>query len=285
VLRVAAWFGILIALYLIVLADADAQTQTPLSPASSTPGGSWSGLQTGATGGNSSLAQNFAEPGAHLCTITGLGPISPGCIESHLVFTGGLNSPTFGGFLGYRMQFGIAVLGIEADIAWKHVSASAAKTVSYTDFFGFNHTEQFQGSMRQGWDTSLRARAGLLLTPSLLAYGTAGLALGQVCDSFKYSATIIDPESGLFAAASGSGASCDYRPGYTAGGGLEMIVGDGLKARLEYRFTDLGSFSTDVPLAVTFGPGCSAIFACTGNARIDMSAAFQTVRLGIGVDF
>ena len=64
-----------------------------------------------------------------------------------------------------------------------------------------------------------------------------------------------------------------------------MIVGDGWKARLEYRYTDLGGFSADVPLAVTYGPGCTGIFVCTGNAHIDMSAAFQTVRLGLGIDF
>jgi outer membrane immunogenic protein len=284
--RRLAWLAAGIVLCLTGIGQADAQQQPSAkkksTSASSAATSNWTGLQTGATGGNSSLAQNFAEPGAHLCDDTGLGPISLGCTESHLIFGGGSNSPTFGGFLGYRQQFGLAVLGIESDLSWKHASTSGTKAVSFTDNYEFEHAERFQGSMQQGWDASLRGRAGLLLTPSLLAYGTAGFALGQVCDSFRYSATITE-----FAAAFGSGSSCAYRPGYTAGGGLEMVVGNGLKARLEYRYTDLGSFSANVPLAVTYGPGCTAagMFVCTGNARIDMNAAFQTVRLGLGIDF
>jgi hypothetical protein len=43
-----------------------------------------------------------------------------------------------------------------------------------------------------------------------------------------------------------------------------MVVGTGLKARLEYRFTDLGSFSSTVPLAVTYGPGCAGMFCVHG---------------------
>jgi opacity protein-like surface antigen len=120
-----------------------------------------------------------------------------------------------------------------------------------------------------------------LLTPSLLVYGTSGFALGEVCDSFRYSATSID---GLFTLAYGAGSSCSLRPGYTMGGGLETIVGDGVKAGLEYRYTDLGSFSANVPLGISMGPACTGIFVCTGNAYIDMSAAFQTVRLGLGID-
>jgi len=287
VLKVA-WLGLLTVLCLTEFAQAQgtqASRQKKRPPPPSTPSSNWTGLQTGATGGNSSLAQNFAEPGSHLCIDTGLGPVSAGCVESHLLFSGHPNSPTFGGFLGYRAQFGLAVLGVEGDLSWKHATSNGTKTVSSTDYYGVQHTELFQGSMQQGWDASLRARGGFLLTPSLLAYGTAGLAIGEVCDSFHYSASISDPESWWHATASGAGASCRFRPGYTAGGGFEMVVADGLKARIEYRYTDLGSFSANVPLTATSSSGCWGSFVCAGNARIDMSAAFQTIRLGLGVDF
>jgi hypothetical protein len=105
------------------------------------------------------------------------------------------------------------VLGISSDLSWRHASTSGTKAVSFTHHYGFERAEQFQGSMQQGWDASPRTGAGLLLTPPLLAFGTAGCALGRVCDPFRYSATIT--EWGLFGAASGSGSSCEYRPGYT----------------------------------------------------------------------
>jgi opacity protein-like surface antigen len=72
----------------------------------------------------------------------------------------------------------------------------------------------------------------------------------------------------------------DTRLGYTLGGGIELDVGKGLKARLEYRFTDFGHISKDVPLT---GAGCDS-YSCGTNAHIDMNAAFHTVRLGLGVD-
>jgi len=145
-----------------------------------------------------------------------------------------------------------------------------------------NRNEAFAGKMDQRWDGSIRGRLGVLVTPSLLAYATAGLAIGEVCGSFVYAATLTTGET-----ASGAAKWCDTRIGPTAGGGLETIIGNGLKARLEYRYTDLGSFSKDVPLTATPAGGgfCGGGFVCTGNAHIDMNAAFHTIRLGLGVDF
>jgi opacity protein-like surface antigen len=65
------------------------------------------------------------------------------------------------------------------------------------------------------------------------------------------------------------------------GAGVETAIALGFnsKLRFEYRYTDLGSFSKDVPLAVTTTP-CN--FGCTGNAHIDMRAGFHTFRVGLG---
>jgi outer membrane immunogenic protein len=60
-----------------------------------------------------------------------------------------------------------------------------------------------------------------------------------------------------------------------------------VKLRVEYRYTDFGSFSKDVPLAsvVSALVACSAGCLPTGNAHIDMRAYFHTVRFGIGFGF
>jgi outer membrane immunogenic protein len=71
--------------------------------------------------------------------------------------------------------------------------------------------------------------------------------------------------------------------GYTVGGGAEWMYTRNIRLRVEYRYTDFGSFSKDVPLAVTAGV-CTAAAGCvaTGNAHIDMRASFHTLRFGVG---
>jgi outer membrane immunogenic protein len=235
----------------------------------------WNGLQTGANGGNSSLAQNFAEPGAFLCpTYSYYAYYAPACVETDFRFSGRPSSLTLGGFTGYRIQIGNMVIGVEGDLAWKKATTSLVQP----GITALDVKETFTGSMTQGWDGSLRGRVGALLTPSLLLYATAGLAFGDVSGTFSYDAKY---GSGC-SAASVTGAKTwdDIRLGYTVGGGLETDVGLGLKARLEYRYTDFGRISKDVPLTST---GCE-YYSCGTNAHIDMNAAFHTVRLGLGVD-
>jgi outer membrane immunogenic protein len=144
-------------------------------------------------------------------------------------------------------------------------------------------SEIFTGSMTQRWDGSLRLRLGTLVTPWTLAYGTAGGAVGSVCNSFSYTATLTPPVGSLEpppANAFGADSWCETRIGYTVGAGVETAIGLGYnsKLRFEYRYTDLGSFSRDVPLAEI---PCS-VAPCTGNAHIDLRAAFHTFRLGLG---
>ena len=148
------------------------------------------------------------------------------------------------------MQFGDLVVGIESDLAWKRATTSFVQS-GITPLYVH---ETFTGSMTQGWDGSLRGRLGILLAPSLLAYGTAGLAFGNVSGSFSYNAQY--GYDCWAASVTGAKSWSDTRLGYTAGGGLEVDLGMGLKARIEYRFTDFGHISKDVPLTST---GCGKL--------------------------
>jgi outer membrane immunogenic protein len=230
------------------------------------PTNAWTGFQTGANAGVSSLSQNFAEPGAFMC-------ITNPCTETPFGFHGNPSSFTAGGFIGYRMQFGSLVVGVETDAAWKRAKSSLFQS----DMTPQNVNETFTGSLEQGWDGSLRGRLGILLTPTLLAYGTAGAAIGEVSGSFSYRATtLVEPTASV----TGAGSWSDTRVGYTVGGGLETALGGGVKARIEYRYTDFGDISHNIPLTQVC-PG----LVCGSNAHIDTHAAFNTVRLGLGVDF
>src|SRR5262245_8428461 len=187
----------LVALIWVTGAVADGIAPTPrrapqaaAQPAQAAP--NWTGGQFGGHAGGSQLGQSFAEPGSNICPSSGLpGGVSanyPGCAETPFSFSSHPTSFTIGAFLGYRMRFGNFVAGVEGDGSWKDASKDATLYAVSTVFpqgggGGELRTETFHGSQSQRWDGSVRARLGMLLTPSLLAYATGGLAVGEVCGS------------------------------------------------------------------------------------------------------
>ncbi|HMK90868.1 MAG TPA: outer membrane beta-barrel protein [Methylocystis sp.] len=75
------------------------------------------------------------------------------------------------------------------------------------------------GNLGLPWFGTLRGRVGWLAMPTLLVYGAAGFAYGEVT-AFNSSNT---------------------RTGWTAGGGLEWMFASNWSAKLEYLFMDLDS--------------------------------------------
>jgi outer membrane immunogenic protein len=243
------------------------------APAPANP--SWTGTQVGGQGGVSPMSQGFAEPGSHLFPTGCLGLSSSLCAETPFNFTGTNTTATGGGFVGYRIQFGTMVAGIEGDANAK--SASSSYTFSDSNTY---RAETFTGSVKQGADGSIRGRFGFLVTPWVLTYGTVGVAFGSVSGSYGYSAHEID---GLgFASATGGGSWSTTRTGLTGGAGIEALITQQLALRLEYRYTDLGRFSETVPISTICAGTCSS--PSTG-ASISLHPTFQAVRLGLGYNF
>ena len=111
-------------------------------------------------------------------------------------------------FAGYNLQFGRAVLGVEADIGTGNLSSS-------TSGWGLD------ADLNRVY--SLRGRVGVLATPSLLLYGTGGLAWAD------YDIT-----------AGGFTQSESFR-GYQVGAGAEVMFAPHWTLRFEYIYTDLDS--------------------------------------------
>src|SRR5215470_7884957 len=136
----------------------------------------WSGGQLGGSNGASSVNNNFVEPGAYLCPTAF--PFGVSCFESPFSFRGHPTSYTVGPFLGYRWQFGNTVFGVEGDWSWKKGESSLFLNVPAVCFtpacFDYRADAKY-GTVKQGWDSSLRLRYGWLVTPDTLVYGTAGV--------------------------------------------------------------------------------------------------------------
>jgi outer membrane immunogenic protein len=231
----------------------------------------WNGSQAGGSNGSSSVNNNFVEPGSYnffSCVAF--------CYETPFEFSSNKATYIIGGFLGYRQQMGNFVVGVEGDINWKNGSSSKVQNTPPPWLL----YEQFTGSQKQGWDGSLRLRAGILVTPWTLVYATGGLAVGQVSGSYSYNGT--SDFGGCCSSVYGSASWTETRVGGTVGGGVETAIGAGVKARAEYRYTNLGKFSKDVPLANNV-PGCLPT-SCGYNAHIDLKATNQRFLVGVGFD-
>ncbi len=113
-------------------------------------------------------------------------------------------------FAGYNWQMGRAVLGVEADIGTGNLKSSTSGTL------GVLNTDL--NSMG-----SFRGRAGLLVTPALLLYGTAGLGWA----SYDVGLTGFPSETKTFT-------------GLQVGAGLEYMISRNVTLRTEYIFSDYG---------------------------------------------
>jgi outer membrane immunogenic protein len=258
----------------------------------------WTGGQVGGSNGGSFANNAFAEPGSYVCAPsvdTNVFPLSQNCYETPFGFTGHQASYTIGPFLGYRVQLGAFVIGAETDISYKRANSSASETTGvpitavngFGDFFYYQRNDNFTGSLNQGWDGSLRGRLGYLVTPWTLLYGTGGMAFGKVSGSLTYSGTIYDCNNLLITcttpigSATSSVSFSETRVGYTVGAGVEYQFYGPWSARLEYRYTDLGSFSKSFAVVTS----CATCANPSPGATVDLHPTFQTVRVGIGLGF
>lgn len=121
-----------------------------------------------------------------------------------------------GGTIGYNWQSASVVYGAEADLSWTSLKAKedtfclAPGCVTEVEWLG-----------------TVRGRAGFLMTPSVLLYGTGGAAIGSV-HSYQHLVPV---------------ANFDYRYtkiGWTIGAGAEMQIWRNWSAKLEYLYYDLG---------------------------------------------
>jgi outer membrane immunogenic protein len=116
-----------------------------------------------------------------------------------------------GGQLGYNVQFGQFVVGLESDLQWTNFEADRLATTALP-----------VGSDAQlDWFGTTRARAGVAFDRTLV-FGTGGLAYG-----------------GAEVALPGIASDDNTHVGWSLGAGVEHAFTNNLTAKVEYLYTDL----------------------------------------------
>jgi len=155
---------------------------------------SWTGFYAGMNAGYGFGTSNWTD------NLTGL---STGDFD--------INGALVGGTLGYNVQFGSAVFGLEADIDWSDMKGSTT-----TNCPGGCET-------KNTWLGTVRGRIGYAFD-RFMPYVTGGGAFGQLQTD--------NP---------GIGGTTETKFGWTLGGGLEYAFLSNWSAKIEYLYVDLGT--------------------------------------------
>jgi outer membrane immunogenic protein len=238
------------------------------------PTPSWAGFYIGGNAGAGSGEGTYTLSPAG-CFLTGacgggaaLNPLRT-FTEDHLntFFVGGAQA-------GYNWQAGNFVYGLEGDINYNGWNNNT--NIIYTLAAPLAGTFTTAVNTKLNWFGTVRGRIGVAASPTVLIFGTGGLAYGQVSSSTfgAFSIGVADTYVGT---------ASSTRAGWTVGGGIEWLFLPNWSLKWEYLFIDLGKLK--------YTDGCiSPAGFCTGFVPAPAYATSvqfreQVARIGINYHF
>ncbi|BAM93115.1 putative outer-membrane immunogenic protein [Bradyrhizobium oligotrophicum S58] len=210
--------------------------------------------------------------------------IAPAFGAGTFVPTAGTSGPIdsvaarIGGYLGINWQFGPTwVAGLEGDFGWADNNKTASPLPGTAGlFFGTPMVGLPAGSVKDSWDGSVRARLGYLVAPDTLVYGSGGVAWQRVelnanCALVPGNAFCFgNPHNETFGST---------RVGWTAGGGIEHMIGGHWIVRADYRYADFGTWTQTFFIPGGVGPGFDDRFTAHVTTRT------HTATIGLAYKF
>jgi outer membrane immunogenic protein len=246
----------------------------------------WTGFYVGINGGyawgNSSVAFTPNDSAAAAGTCGGGGAPKGQCIGSVDFRRDGAVA---GGQFGFNWQVNSHwLIGAEADYQWSNLDGSVSSpfrlgNVGATNMVASQTVESFG---------TIRARAGVVLAPPLLLYGTGGLAFGQVHENLRVPAVAtggLSPAGGFsYACTIGTtcftGSAAQTLFGWSAGAGAEYAITTNLIFRTELLYVHL-SAPTVTATATAVAAGTSPASIAAGFSPV----YFAVMRAGLNYKF
>ena len=219
----------------------------------------WSGVYFGINGGyawsNPSVSYVANDPAS-------CGTAGGQCIlNTDFRRDGGL----FGGQIGYNWQFNsLWLAGVEADYQWSDFTGTGYSQYRVSGVTGTSTLAATETVHSFG---TFRARLGALPFQSLLLYGTAGLAIGELGENLNLTAAStggVTSASGAYSYHCTAGNSCfvgsasQTRVGWTAGVGAELALTTNITLKGEALYMGLEDSSAIATATALNKPGTIA---------------------------
>jgi len=242
---------------------ADMPTKAPLEVP---PPFSWTGWYVGVNGGGAwgrshdRTTTVFSPTGYFAASSV---PAIAAAGDQHVDFSGG----TAGGQIGYNLQAGHGLVGLEADFGWLGLSGSQTTSALYPCCAPTGFT--INSNVKTDWLFTLRPRFGFV-ADNWLFYFTGGLAVSEIKANWIFTDT--------FATALETASLSNTKAGWTAGLGAEYAFAGRWSAKLEWLHIDLGSATVSSTNLTAFTPPIafpSNVFTHSANLVSDV------VRVGI----
>jgi outer membrane immunogenic protein len=264
--RAILFAGIVLALGIGRGVAADLVVTAPPSEFIST----WTGLYIGV---NAGYAWGNSDPKT-TATCGQNPPFYFNCNNVNLVQASGTRSLSSNGFVGggqvgYNLQNGSVVYGVELDFEALSLKANTTTPGAYAVPAGFPFATSI--SVKTDWLFTARGRLGWTVTPNALIYATGGLALAdiEVANSFTD-----------FFTARGAASNTNVRVGWTIGAGAEWMVAHNWTVKAEYLFVDLPVASASSTVVEPTGsPGSSSQLLTSATLKANI------VRAGVNYKF
>jgi outer membrane immunogenic protein len=186
---------------------------------------------------------------------------------------------TAGAAAGYNWRLDRFVYGVEADFSALRLGltdrgSGQSLNLGLTNPGGVPVVFTSGAEASIDWLATLRARAGYLVTPDVLVYGTGGLALTDLSVSNAYSDNWVYNGGGV----GGSKAALN-KGGYVFGGGAEWAVVRGWSLKAEYLHAEFGSLTTSGLIYPVQVPAAANPFTTSAGLSVNL------VRFGLNHDF
>ena len=186
----------------------------------------WSGLHVGITGGGIFDGHDASFGFVNINPADQVGLPHSAALTSN----GGL----VGGEIGYDIQTGGWVVGVEGDFSWTNFGDSVTTVIPGNGDPNTGRPQlTFATNYQMDWISTVRGRIGMPFD-HLLIYGTGGLAFADV----SMNQTVTVGTNGQLA-----GSTDKTKTGWTLGGGAEYALCDNITLKAEALWFDLGSVS------------------------------------------
>lgn len=231
-----------------IAADLPSQKASPAVASAPLWNGFYVGLNAGGTFGNNSAV--------NATTWNTNGPSNAAVMVSALLTGSGSGTSGNAGFIGggqigynWQARYGSYnfVTGVEVDIQGIADSSGNANrwSAANTDYLGqpVSLLSNQKGNANLSYIGTVRGRLGLILMPTLLVYGTGGLAYGGVntnVQNTQFWITTGGPNAGSNSVITGNSPYSSTQVGWIAGGGLEWMFLSNWSVKAEYLYYDLG---------------------------------------------